>query len=230
MDANPGDGIAADADGNTSLRAAVMEANALAGDDTIYLPAGTYTRTLGGLNEGHATTGDLDIRDDVTILGAGAADTIIEINTALFRQFVDQHSGDRLAGRKQTYRRIRLGQPRVRTTAFTLPTAMGITYRSIQHHLAAPAKTERHRRIGARTIERFHARPDRVDRIGGEPCRLRRHLGGRVDSETVARGTRGLAVGPDGGQLLLGDLVGDVGILRGPPRGVSSDTCIAACS
>ena len=45
MDANPGDGIAADADGNTSLRAAVMEANSLAGDDTINLPAGTYTRT-----------------------------------------------------------------------------------------------------------------------------------------------------------------------------------------
>ena len=78
MDADPGDGIAADADGNTSLRAAVMEANALAGDDTINLPAGTYTRTMGGLNEGHATTGDLDIRDDVTISGAGAADTIID--------------------------------------------------------------------------------------------------------------------------------------------------------
>ena len=32
-------------DGNTSLQAAVMEANSLAGDDTINLPAGTYTRT-----------------------------------------------------------------------------------------------------------------------------------------------------------------------------------------
>ena len=45
MDANPGDGIAADADGNTSLRAAVMEANSLADDDTINLPAGPCTRT-----------------------------------------------------------------------------------------------------------------------------------------------------------------------------------------
>ena len=45
MDANPGDGIAADADGNTSLRAAVMEANSLAGDDTINLPVATCTRT-----------------------------------------------------------------------------------------------------------------------------------------------------------------------------------------
>jgi hypothetical protein len=45
MDANPGDGIAAYADGNTSLRAAVMEANSLAGDDTVNLSAGAYTRT-----------------------------------------------------------------------------------------------------------------------------------------------------------------------------------------
>ena len=43
MDANPGDGIAADAD--KSLRAAVMEANSLAGDDTINLPVATCTRT-----------------------------------------------------------------------------------------------------------------------------------------------------------------------------------------
>ncbi len=38
VDANLGDGIAADSLGRTSLRAAVMEANALAGDDTIQLP------------------------------------------------------------------------------------------------------------------------------------------------------------------------------------------------
>ena len=43
MDANPGDGIAADAD--KLLRAAVMEANSLAGDDTINLPVATCTRT-----------------------------------------------------------------------------------------------------------------------------------------------------------------------------------------
>ena len=91
IDTSPGDGIAADANGNTSLRAAVMEANALVGDDTINLPAGTYTRTLGGLNEGHATTGDLDIRDDVTISGAGAADTIIDAASLdrVFHVFAD---------------------------------------------------------------------------------------------------------------------------------------------
>src|SRR5437868_2290061 len=46
VDVNPGDGLARDASGRTSLRAAVMEANALAGADTINLPAGTYALTL----------------------------------------------------------------------------------------------------------------------------------------------------------------------------------------
>ena len=39
----PGDGIIGDADGNASLRAAVMETNANAGHDIIELAAGTYT-------------------------------------------------------------------------------------------------------------------------------------------------------------------------------------------
>jgi CSLREA domain-containing protein len=78
VDADPGDGMAADSNGATSLRAAIMEANSLAGDDTITIPAGIYTRTLGGLNEGHATTGDLDVRDNLTINGVGGAETIID--------------------------------------------------------------------------------------------------------------------------------------------------------
>ena len=71
---------AADGNGNTSLRAAVMEANALIGDDTINLPAGTYTRTMAGFNEGHAGTGDLDIRSTISIVGNGAGSTIIDAN------------------------------------------------------------------------------------------------------------------------------------------------------
>ena len=42
VDTNPGNGICADAAGNCTLRAAIMEANASAGNDTITLPAGTY--------------------------------------------------------------------------------------------------------------------------------------------------------------------------------------------
>src|SRR4051812_45655784 len=53
VDANPGDGICATAslpsEGvKCTLRAATMEANALAGADTINLPAGTYTTTRFG--------------------------------------------------------------------------------------------------------------------------------------------------------------------------------------
>ena len=45
VDAAPGDGICADAGGACTLRAAVMETNALPGADEISLPAGTYVYT-----------------------------------------------------------------------------------------------------------------------------------------------------------------------------------------
>lgn len=52
-----------------TLRAAIMQANAGAGQDTIVLPAGaTITLTLGGL--GGAESGDLDITQPVIITGA----------------------------------------------------------------------------------------------------------------------------------------------------------------
>ncbi len=60
VDTNPGDGLAQDASGNTTLRAAVMEANALAGADVINVPAGTYFLTLDGDDE-FAALGDLDL-------------------------------------------------------------------------------------------------------------------------------------------------------------------------
>ncbi len=46
QDAAAGNGVCADASGACSLRAAITEANALAGADIITLPAGTYTITL----------------------------------------------------------------------------------------------------------------------------------------------------------------------------------------
>ena len=71
-DANPGDGVAETAPDNgvCTLRAAIQEANALAGADTINLPAGTYTLSIAGANEDAAATGDLDITDNLTITGA----------------------------------------------------------------------------------------------------------------------------------------------------------------
>jgi CSLREA domain-containing protein len=55
-----------------SLREAVRNANACAGWQTITLPAGGYALTLAGAEEDAAATGDLDITDDVTIVGEGA--------------------------------------------------------------------------------------------------------------------------------------------------------------
>jgi uncharacterized repeat protein (TIGR01451 family)/CSLREA domain-containing protein len=76
-DANPGDGVCADADGNCTLRAAVQEANALAGNDSIVLSAATYTLT-GAAGDDLALSGDLDISDTVTITGAGTSSTVID--------------------------------------------------------------------------------------------------------------------------------------------------------
>jgi CSLREA domain-containing protein len=78
VDANPGDGACGDLTGKCTLRAAIMETNALAGADTIVLPAGTYTLAIAGAGEDAAATGDLDITDEVTITGAGQSTTIID--------------------------------------------------------------------------------------------------------------------------------------------------------
>lgn len=66
-----------------SLREAISAANATAGAHTINVPAGTYTLTLAnaGANEDNNATGDLDIKSNVTLVGAGAATTIIQAGT-----------------------------------------------------------------------------------------------------------------------------------------------------
>jgi CSLREA domain-containing protein len=79
-DAAKGDGICADSSGNCSLRAAISEANALAGADTITLPAGTYTLTRTGAGENNNATGDLDLKSAITLNGAGANNTVIDAN------------------------------------------------------------------------------------------------------------------------------------------------------
>ncbi len=76
VDVAPGDGTCADSSGNCSLRAAIMEANALAGADTIVLSFATYTLdpdpTAG--DEDTAAEDDLDIvvGSTITIHGNGA--------------------------------------------------------------------------------------------------------------------------------------------------------------
>src|SRR6266581_1331928 len=80
VDALSGDGVCATATGACSLRAAVQESRALPGGDTIILPSGLYLLTIAGAGNNSATSGDLDISEDLTILGAGARTTIIDGN------------------------------------------------------------------------------------------------------------------------------------------------------
>ena len=65
-------------DGFISLREAIIAVNAGTGGDTIDLGVGTYTLSIGGAGEDAATTGDLDILQNVTITGAGAGITTID--------------------------------------------------------------------------------------------------------------------------------------------------------
>ena len=76
VDASPGDGACDDGSGNCTLRAAIQEANALAGADEITLPAGnvhTHRSRRAGLEDG-AASGDLDIGTELVITGAGVGD------------------------------------------------------------------------------------------------------------------------------------------------------------
>lgn len=69
VDATPGDGLCADSLGFCSLRAAVMEANALPGVEEIALVDGaTYTLSIEG-REDAAAAGDLDFLEAVVVTG-----------------------------------------------------------------------------------------------------------------------------------------------------------------
>src|SRR5262245_41400055 len=68
VDEVPGNGICRTAAGACTLRAAVQESNALPGADAIDVPAGVYVLALSSGSGG----GSLDVRDDLTITGAGA--------------------------------------------------------------------------------------------------------------------------------------------------------------
>jgi CSLREA domain-containing protein len=70
VDANPGDGICATAAGECTLRAAIQEANATEGEDTIQLPVETFTLMIPGTDEDTSASGDLDITDNLSIIGS----------------------------------------------------------------------------------------------------------------------------------------------------------------
>ena len=84
VDATPGDGVCETSTGNgtCTLRAAILEANALAGADTVTLPAGIYGITTGIPSMGSDTSAiaDFDITADLEIAGAGPGVSIVEGN------------------------------------------------------------------------------------------------------------------------------------------------------
>jgi hypothetical protein len=79
VDAIPGNGrCETQILGECTVRAAIMEANAAAGEQGVQVPAGTFEltirRRLGNPGTAH---GDLDIADDLVLIGAGAEHTRI---------------------------------------------------------------------------------------------------------------------------------------------------------
>lgn len=74
-DAAPGNGVCAAAGGQCTLRAAIVEANALMGADTITVPPGTY-----------ATSSTLTVSTNVTINGAGARDVTVRATSGIVLQ------------------------------------------------------------------------------------------------------------------------------------------------
>ena len=91
VDTSPGDGLCLDAEGHCSLRAAIQETNALSGADAIVLGAGEFVLTRAGAGEDASATGDLDVNDDLALVGAGADATIVDAG-ALDR-VLDLHGG-----------------------------------------------------------------------------------------------------------------------------------------
>lgn len=75
-DSSPGDGVCDDGTGQCTLRAAIEEANALPGADTITLTAGTYTLSLGEL----AITSDMVIDGNGAIVDANLASRVFNIS------------------------------------------------------------------------------------------------------------------------------------------------------
>lgn len=81
-DAVPGDGNCATAGGVCTLRAAVEEANALAGSDTVNLPAGTYSLSLA---LGSVTiTGPLTLQGSagLTVIDGGGTNRILDVQSS----------------------------------------------------------------------------------------------------------------------------------------------------
>lgn len=83
VDYDPGDGFCSTAKPSLTprlctLRAAIQEANARPGEDTVVLQSGRHLLFIPGIDEDAAATGDLDVTDDLELRGESAALSIID--------------------------------------------------------------------------------------------------------------------------------------------------------
>jgi CSLREA domain-containing protein len=90
VDSSIGDGICRTAANQCSLRAAISEANFTAAADSITFSInGTFNITLSGTNENNNSRGDFDVREDLTITGNGAANTILTVDPAQTQRIIE---------------------------------------------------------------------------------------------------------------------------------------------
>lgn len=144
LDNAPGDGTCADISGFCTLRAAIGEANALAGADTITLPAGTITITLVAALEDANLGGDFDITQTLTITGAGQGSTIVQAavtpGTATERVFHNITVGQTLTLEKMTIQNGRLTGTaglNARGGGFRNDGIMFLNYVTVQNNIGA---------------------------------------------------------------------------------------------
>jgi len=105
-DLTVGDGMCLASNGHCTLRAAIQQANATPGFDTILIPQGNYQLDLENASgEDQAALGDLDIREPVALVGtptvgsqAGIgvflAPTTTSVTTGQFDRIFDINTGD----------------------------------------------------------------------------------------------------------------------------------------
>jgi len=107
VDIVPGDSVCQNFAGGCSLRAAVMEANRLAGSHTIELLDTLHPLTIFGPDDDSGAAGDLDITAQITLMGQGALDSIIDAQGA--SRVVHIHSGGSLITEDLTLQSGRAG-------------------------------------------------------------------------------------------------------------------------
>ncbi|HYE96949.1 MAG TPA: T9SS type A sorting domain-containing protein, partial [Rubricoccaceae bacterium] len=93
LDVDPGDGACATSTGACSLRAAIMETNALPGRDVVYVPPGEYGYPYLCPHSGEDPCHDFDIRGDLDLVGSGTATILGITGDMLNSRILEVHPG-----------------------------------------------------------------------------------------------------------------------------------------